>query len=104
MSRKSDTAGALSRRSFLQGFGRRGCARRHSGTLALPKLAAAQDGGLVALVHTQAAGDNGPIDSMIAALKKLSEEKGFPIRTIYAQDAGDLRDRSSRASPMPAPR
>ncbi len=39
------------------------------------------------LVHTQAAGDNGPIDSMIAALKKLSEEKGFPIRTIYAQDS-----------------
>jgi basic membrane protein A len=47
---------------------------------------AAAEGGLVALVHTQAAGDNGPIDSMIAALKKLSEEKGFPIRTIYAQD------------------
>ena len=41
----------------------------------------------MALVHTQAAGDNGPIDSMIAALKKLSEEKGFPIRTIYAQDS-----------------
>jgi len=47
-----------------------------TGSLALSKIAAAQDGGLVALIHTQAAGDNGPIDSMIAALKKLSEEKG----------------------------
>ena len=34
----------------------------------LPAAAAAQ-GGLVALVHTQAAGDNGPVDSMIAKLK-----------------------------------
>ena len=47
-------------------------------------------GGLVALVHTQAAGDAGPVDSMIAALKKLSGEQGFEMRTIYAQDAGDL--------------
>ena len=58
-----------------------------AGSLALPRLADAADTGLVALVHTQAAGDNGPINSMIAALKKLSEEKGFPIRTIYAQDS-----------------
>jgi basic membrane protein A len=54
-------------------------------SLAAPRAAHAE-GGLVALVHTQAAGDNGPVDSMIAALKKLSAEKGFPIRTIYAQD------------------
>jgi basic membrane protein A len=40
----------------------------------------------VALVHTQAAGDNGPIDSMIAALKKLAAEKGLTARTIYAAD------------------
>jgi basic membrane protein A len=43
--------------------------------------------GIVALVHTQAAGDNGPVDSMIASLKKLAGEKGFPTRIIYAQDA-----------------
>ena len=43
--------------------------------------------GLVALVHTQAAGDDGPVDSMIAALKKLAGEKGFPMRAIYAADA-----------------
>lgn len=75
----------LSRRRFLHGS--LGAAvLAGAGGLALPKMAAAQEAGLVALVHTQAAGDNGPIDSMIAALKKLSEEKGFPIRTIYAQD------------------
>lgn len=44
-------------------------------------------GGLVALVHTQAAGDAGPVDSMIGALKKLSGEQGFEMRAIYAQDA-----------------
>ncbi|WP_454816494.1 BMP family ABC transporter substrate-binding protein [Labrys neptuniae] len=43
--------------------------------------------GLVALVHTQAAGDNGPVDGMIASLKKLAGEKGFATRIIYAQDA-----------------
>jgi len=82
----SGKLGAVSRRGFLKtsaGAVLAGAA----GSLALPRLTAAQDGGLVALVHTQAAGDNGPIDSMIAALKKLSEEKGFPIRTIYAQDS-----------------
>jgi basic membrane protein A len=52
----------------------------------VPEFARAA-GGLVALVHTQAAGDNGPVDSMIAALKKLSEEKGFEYRAIYAQDS-----------------
>jgi basic membrane protein A len=87
MSIKSEIGrGALSRRSFLKtsaGVALAGA----TGSLALSKIAAAQDGGLVALIHTQAAGDNGPIDSMIAALKKLSEEKGFPIRTIYAQDS-----------------
>lgn len=41
---------------------------------------------LVALVHTQAAGDAGPVDSMIAKLKQLSEEKGLQHREIYAQD------------------
>ncbi|MCJ8322598.1 MAG: BMP family ABC transporter substrate-binding protein [Rhizobiales bacterium] len=48
-----------------------------------PALAA---GDLVALVHTQAAGDNGPVDSMISELKKLAAEKGFTARTIYAKD------------------
>ncbi|RUU48992.1 MAG: BMP family ABC transporter substrate-binding protein [Mesorhizobium sp.] len=48
--------------------------------------AAHASGGLVALVHTQAAGDAGPVDSMIAKLKQLSEEQGFQYRAVYAQD------------------
>jgi basic membrane protein A len=43
-------------------------------------------GKLVALVHTQAAGDNGPIDDMIAHLKALGKADHFPIRAIYASD------------------
>ena len=42
--------------------------------------------GLVALVHTQAAGDSGPIDSMMGRLNQLSDDRGFESRTIYAQD------------------
>ncbi|PJE31111.1 BMP family ABC transporter substrate-binding protein [Pseudooceanicola antarcticus] len=44
------------------------------------------DGGMLALVHTQAAGDNGPVDSMIARLQDLAEETGMTARAIYAQD------------------
>jgi basic membrane protein A len=43
-------------------------------------------GKLVALVHTQSAGDNGPIDDMIVHLKALGKADHFPIRTIYAAD------------------
>jgi len=43
-------------------------------------------GKVLALVHTQAAGDNGPVDSMIEYLKKLAKEKGMTARTIYASD------------------
>ena len=70
----------VSRRTFLAG------ASAVAVAASLPITPSLAADGLVALVHTQAAGDNGPVDSMIAALKKLSEEKGFPIRTIYAQD------------------
>ena len=67
MSKKSGfDLGAVSRRGFLKtsaGAALAGAA----GSMALPRFASAQDGGLVALIHTQAAGDNGPIDSMIAA-------------------------------------
>lgn len=55
-----------------------------TGSMFIP-IAGAQSG-LVALVHTQAAGDAGPVDSMISKLKKLSEEKGFDRREVYAQD------------------
>jgi basic membrane protein A len=59
-----------------------------TGAASLPFLAPAAfaAGKLVALVHTQAAGDNGPIDDMIAHLKALAKEKHFPMRAIYASD------------------
>ncbi len=77
---------------FSRGLDRRavlhlGAAAAAAGLAAsLRPLAAHAAGGLVALVHTQAAGDNGPVDSMIAKLKQLAEEKGFPYRAVYAQD------------------
>ncbi len=88
MTSKFDMAmgAGLSRRNFLKTSAGAALVAGTAGGLVLPGAAKA-DTGLVALVHTQAAGDNGPIDSMIAALKKLSGEKGFPIRTIYAQDS-----------------
>lgn len=73
----------ISRRTILKssaGLAALGLAGPH---LALPAMAA---GGLVALVHTQAAGDNGPVDSMIGKLKQLADEQGFETRTVYAQD------------------
>jgi basic membrane protein A len=74
------------------GFGRRTFLKTAAGlaafsaTSGLLAAAAHAEGGLVALVHTQAAGDAGPVDSMIARLKQLSEEKGFEHRAVYAQD------------------
>ena len=53
----------------------------------LVPLGARAGAGLVALVHTQAAGDSGPIDSMIGKLDRLAGERDLETRTIYAQDA-----------------
>ncbi len=52
----------------------------------IPKAVFGQVKQLVALVHTQAAGDNGPIDSMIAQLRKLGKDHNVQIRNIYASD------------------
>lgn len=75
--------GAVSRRGFLYGTAGAGLM---AGMGSLSRRALAADSGLIALVHTQAAGDNGPVDSMIAALKKLGAEKKVPTRAVYAQD------------------
>lgn len=40
----------------------------------------------IALVHTQAAGDNGPIDGMIDGLNRASETMGAEIQTVEALD------------------
>lgn len=74
-------AGQIDRRNFLKA----GAAAAALAAGLAPLLAYAQTG-LVALVHTQAAGDNGPVDSMIAKLKQLSEEQGFQYRAVYAAD------------------
>ncbi len=80
----------MKQRSFLDAVStkepaaRRGCDRALATGLAPFEAQAA--GGLVALVHTQAAGDNGPVDPMIAKLQQLSKEKGFAARVVYASD------------------
>jgi basic membrane protein A len=78
-----DKSFELDRRGFMRVSG--GAAALAAAIGALPRAAFAQSG-LVALVHTQAAGDNGPVDSMIAKLTQLSQEKGFEMRAIYAAD------------------
>jgi len=74
---------AVSRRILLRGAGGLGLAGLVGAGLSRPAEAA---GGIIALVHTQAAGDNGPVDSMISHLKKLCAEKHMTARTIYASD------------------
>jgi basic membrane protein A and related proteins len=69
-------------------FTRRGALALGAAVTALPVLGrpALAAGKLVALVHTQAAGDNGPIDDMIMHLRALAKADHFPIRIIYASD------------------
>lgn len=73
----------INRRSFIKATA--GVAALGLASGLMPELARAA-GGLVALVHTQAAGDNGPVDAMIEKLKLLAGEKGFQYRAVYAQD------------------
>jgi len=81
MTRSSLAAHSANRRTFLMGS----AALTVVGSGLLPRKVLANDG-LVALVHTQAAGDAGPVDSMIGKLKQLAGEEGFQYRTIYALD------------------
>jgi basic membrane protein A len=75
--------GDVSRRGFLKS----GAGAAAMGlAIGLAPFEAQAAAGLVALVHTQAAGDNGPVDSMIAKLQQLSKEKGFATRIVYAAD------------------
>ncbi|MCY3879374.1 MAG: BMP family ABC transporter substrate-binding protein [Rhodobacteraceae bacterium] len=78
------TAHSISRRRFIESTAGIAAVAGIGGLIPLPAFA---DQGLVALVHTQAAGDSGPIDSMIARLNQLAGEQGFDKRTVYAQDA-----------------
>ena len=73
----------VSRRRFLAATA--GVSAVVGGGAAWP-IAARAATGLVALVHTQAAGDSGPIDSMMGRLDQISEAQGLETRAIYAQD------------------
>jgi basic membrane protein A len=75
--------GDVSRRGFLKSGAGAAAMGLAIGLVPFEAQAAA---GLVALVHTQAAGDNGPVDSMIAKLQQLAKEKGFTPRIVYAAD------------------
>jgi basic membrane protein A len=74
---------SLSRRTLLKRSA--GLAAAGLATALLPNAVLAA-GEIVALVHTQAAGDNGPVDSMIAKLTELAKEKGFETKIVYAAD------------------
>ncbi len=52
--------------------------------------AADATGPLVALLHTQAAGDNGVVDGMIAALHRVARERGLTARAVYAADPSNF--------------
>ncbi|MGH7117391.1 MAG: BMP family ABC transporter substrate-binding protein [Acetobacteraceae bacterium] len=78
-------------RGIASHLSRRGLIRAAAGIAALAGVevlpeGAAAAGKLIALVHTQAAGDNGPIDSMIAHLRALAKAKHLTARAIYASD------------------
>jgi len=74
---------SIDRRSFLKTTAGLAAFSMTNGLLTAASYAA---GGLVALVHTQAAGDASAVDSMIAKLKQLADEHGFQSRAVYAQD------------------
>src|SRR5271157_4241138 len=91
--RSTRLANEVSRRGFLCGAAQVAVLSGIASTIAaMPRAAGAAESGLVAFVHTQAAGDNGPIDDMIAHLNALSSEKGFKTRTIYASDPATFED------------
>jgi basic membrane protein A len=77
----------LTRRAFAGGVGAAGAL----GMLPRPASAAPAPGPLVALVHTQAAGDNGVVDGMIASLHRIGRDKGLRVRAVYASDPANFQ-------------
>lgn len=78
----SRTRRGLSRRQALRG----GAGLVAAGLAGFGAATAEAASGIIALVHTQAAGDNGPVDSMIEKLNQLGKEKGLTPRIVYASD------------------
>jgi len=75
-------ARALSRRALIGGL---------AGFAASSAFARAADPPLVAFIHTQAAGDNGVVDGMIASVKRLGRERGVTVRIIFANDPANYQ-------------
>jgi basic membrane protein A len=76
---------AFSRRDVMRGFG------AVSAAAAFAPAAAFADTPKIALVHTQAAGDNGVVDGMIASLKRIGRERNIAVRAVYASDAANYQ-------------
>ena len=76
---------APSRRALLRGFG------AVTAASAFAPVIARADTPVVALVHTQAAGDNGVVDGMIASLKRIGHERSMTVRAVYANDAANYQ-------------
>jgi basic membrane protein A len=76
----------FSRRSVLQ----RLALGLATGSVPVTALAAPSRG-MIALVHTQAAGDGGVIDGMIGSLKRIGRERGTVTRAIYAADPANYQ-------------
>ena len=77
---------AFSRRRMLGGLG--ACSCLAFGSAGLVRAAGRP---LVALVHTQAAGDNGVVDEMIASLHRIAQERQLTARAIYAADPANYQ-------------
>jgi basic membrane protein A len=77
---------AVTRRGALH---RIGLGLAAAGVPATARAAATR--GMVALVHTQAAGDGGVVDGMIGSLKRIGRERGTLTRAIYAADPANYQ-------------
>ncbi len=83
MTAKATPQPAVPRRQILKVAAGLGAATMAS---ALYPMIAHAKGGLIALVHTQAAGDASAVDAMIARLKQLGKDTGMQTRAVYAKD------------------
>jgi basic membrane protein A len=57
----------------------------------VPRTVRAADRPLIALVHTQAAGDNGVVDGMIVSFRRIAAERDLTGRIVYASDPANYQ-------------
>ena len=73
-----------SRATLMRGLGSAGIVAGFGAPL--PGVAAAEAPRIIALVHTQAAGDDGITDDMIASFRRVADEQKLHPRVVYAAD------------------